>query len=311
MSDIVITEFMDRSAVDSLAGSYRVVYDPALVDDGERLVSLLPDARALVVRNRTRVDEALLDAAPALEVVGRLGVGLDNIDLAACARRGVQVCPASGANDVAVAEYVIAAAMLLIRPVYLRSGEVVAGSWPRSAGIGGELNGRILGLVGFGGIARETAYRARAFGMAVATFDPYLADGVDLAGARRLDTLDQLLADADVVSIHVPLTDETRGLIGAAELGRVKRGAVLVNTARGGVVDEAALAEALVAGEIAGAALDVFEHEPLAGEAARRFEGVPNLLLTPHVAGVTNESNVRVSRVTADNVRRVLDRSRR
>jgi (S)-sulfolactate dehydrogenase len=174
VNDIVITEFMDEGAVEALAADYRVLYDPLLVDDPGRLAGLLSGVRALVVRNRTQVTAGLLESAPDLQVVGRLGVGLDNIDLDACERRDIAVCPATGANDVAVAEYVVVAAMLLLRPVFLRSTEVVAGTWPRSAGIGHEILGKTLGLVGFGGIARETAHRAFALGMKVAAYDPYL-----------------------------------------------------------------------------------------------------------------------------------------
>jgi (S)-sulfolactate dehydrogenase len=302
MPDIVITEFMDGPAVEALAAAHDTLYDPALVDDRPRLLSLLTGARALVVRNRTQVDTEILAAAPELVAVGRLGVGLDNIDLDACAARGVKVFPATGANTIAVAEYVIAAALQLVRPVYAATGEVVAGDWPRGRLQGGELWGRTLGLVGFGGIARAVATRARAFGMRVAAFDPHLPEG-DLAwtGVARHGFRD-LLAAADVVSLHVPLTSETRGLIGPDTLAAMKPGAILINTARGGVVDEPALAAALKSGQLGGAALDVFEAEPVSAAQGAVFEGVPHLILTPHIAGVTRESNTAVSHVTAQNV---------
>lgn len=306
MAEIVITEFMDAESVSELAADFGVVYDPTLVDARDRLGSLLPDARALVVRNRTRVDEGLLATAPRLEVVGRLGVGLDNIDLEACERRGVVVCPASGANDTAVAEYVIAATMLLRRPVFLASAAVVGGQWPREAGIGREIAGATMGLVGFGSIAREVAQRAKDLGMSVTAYDPNLSAAVSFGHVLRVDRLEDLLRGADVVSLHVPLTESTRGLIDARALSYLREDAILVNTARGHVVDEDALVDCLRRGAIGGAALDVFADEPLTGERAARFDGTPNLVLTPHVAGVTDESNVRVGRVTAANVRRVL-----
>ncbi|HET6468758.1 MAG TPA: NAD(P)-dependent oxidoreductase, partial [Geminicoccaceae bacterium] len=166
---------------------------------------------------------------------------------------------------------------------------------------------KVMGLVGFGSIAREVARRAQALGMEVAAFDPYVpADHPAWQGTSCLD-LPALLGAADVLSLHVPLTPETRHLIGAAALERMRDGAVLVNAARGGVVDEPALAAALRAGRLGGAALDVFEQEPLTRDAARIFAGIPNLILTPHIAGVTWESNVRVSAVTAANVRRALE----
>ena len=306
MADVVICEFMDQVAVDGLAVDFDVLYDPRLVDRPDALATSVADARALVVRNRTQVRGALLEAAKSLRVVGRLGVGLDNIDIAACERRGIEVCPATGANDVAVAEYVIATAMLLLRNAYLASPDVIAGEWPRQRCMGREVGGRVLGLIGFGGIARETARRARALGMHVVAHDPFLADD-DPAweGVQRRD-LEALLFGSDVVSLHVPLADATRGLVGAQGIARMKRGAVLINTARGGTVDEDAVIDALRSGQLGGAALDVFESEPVTADTGARFAGVRNLVLTPHIAGVTQESNVRVSALTADNVRKVL-----
>jgi (S)-sulfolactate dehydrogenase len=299
MSDIVISEFIDEAAIADVFAGYDVLYDPALVDRPEALAAALADARALLVRNRTQVRGALLDAAPKLVVVGRLGVGLDNIDMEACAARGVAVRPATGANDLSVAEYVITAALMLLRRAWFATGAVVAGDWPRMALIGRELAGKQLGLVGFGSIARLTAERARALGMRVAACDPLLAaDHPAWAGAERLQ-LAALLASSDVVSLHTPLTPETRRMIDAAALAAMKPDAILINAARGGVVDEAALAQALKAGRLGGAALDVFETEPVTSASGARFQGVPNLILTPHIAGVTDESNVRVSAVTA------------
>jgi (S)-sulfolactate dehydrogenase len=307
MPEIVVTEFMDDAAVAGLAADHDLTYDPDLVDRPDELQRLARDCRALIVRNRTQVQGALLQACPRLVVVGRLGVGLDNIDLAACRARGIEVCPATGANDAAVAEYVVCGVMMLLRGAYHATAEVLAGVWPRTRLIGREIGGRRLGLVGFGAIARQTARRAVALGMEVVAHDPYLA-GDDPAwaahGAASLP-LDDLLATADAVSLHVPLTASTRNLIDAAALERLRPGAVLVNAARGGVVDEAALAAALRSGRLSGAMLDVFEHEPL--PRGSPLANAPNLILTPHIAGVTEESNARVSAVTAANVRRVLE----
>lgn len=306
MSYIVITEFMDRAAVDGLGADFDVHYDSELVDRPDELRTRLGDCRALIVRNRTRVDDALLAAAPALRVVGRLGVGLDNIDLDACAARGISVLPATGANTVAVAEYVIAALLLLVRGSYRASDRVLAGEWPRRQLVGGELSGRTLGLVGYGAIARAVAERARALGMRIAAHDPLLAaDDPAWSGVQRCADLPELLGLGDALSLHVPLTPRTRRLIDAGALAAMKPGAVLINTARGGVVDEPALAEALRSGRLGGAALDVFEREPL--PAGSVLVDVPNLILTPHIAGVTAEANVRVSAVTAANVRRALE----
>jgi len=300
---IVISEFMDDRAVAMLASRFDVYYDKTLVEREEELRQSLANADALIVRNRTQVTAALIDTAPKLFVVGRLGVGLDNIDVPACAARGITVIPATGANAQAVAEYVIAAAMVLLRGAYGSMREVADGEWPRGAlSNGRELSGKTLGVIGFGSIGRVTGRIARLLGMRVVGFDANLpmtsAVWADEATGGR--TLDQLLAEADVVTLHVPLTPETRNLIDVAALAKMKPDAILINTARGGVVDEAAVANALRAGRLGGAALDVFDHEPLA--AASPLAHCPNLLLTPHVAGVTRESNVRVSVLIAEKV---------
>ncbi len=306
MPDVIISEFMDEAAVrDGLAG-LDVLYDPGLVDRQDELIRLIAEARALIVRNRTQVRGPLLDSARRLRAVGRLGVGLDNIDAEACKARGIAVLPATGANDLSVAEYVICTAMMLLRGAYLATPQMLAGVWPRNELIGREIKGRIMGLVGFGSIARETAKRAAALGMRIIAFDPYAPS--DVFAALNVDRrdFDELLAEADVVSLHVPLTPETRGLIDAEAIGRMKPRAVLINAARGGVVDEAVLVAALRAGQLGGAALDVFSEEPLRQAAAAKFAETPNLVLTPHIAGVTEESNTRVSWVTVENVKRVL-----
>ncbi|ACI94653.1 D-3-phosphoglycerate dehydrogenase (pgdh) [Afipia carboxidovorans OM5] len=300
---------MDEDAIrDGLAG-FDVRYDPTLVDQPQALLEAVREARALIVRNRTQVRGDVLAAATKLEVIGRLGVGLDNIDVEACRARNIKVYPASGANDVSVAEYVIATAMVLLRGAYQATPELVAGQWPRNRLVGREISGKCLGLIGFGSIARETAQRAAALGMTVVAFDPYVAADAPVwtqpwGKVQSLD-LAKLLAAADVMSLHVPLTPETRSMIDAKAIAGMKNDAVIINAARGGVVDEAAVAAALKAGKLGGAALDVFDKEPI-GNSGAVFADAPNLILTPHIAGVTVESNVRVSRVTVDNVARHL-----
>jgi len=273
------------------------------VDEPARLRAEAASADAIVVRNRTQVRGELLAALKRCRVVGRLGVGLDNIDVPACEARGMKVIPATGANALSVAEYVVGSALLLLRGAYQSTAAVAAGQWPRAAlSNGRECGGRTLGLIGFGSIGQLTARLARGLGMQVIAFDAmmdadhpaYAALGVRAAG------LDEVVAGADVVSLHVPLVDSTRNLFDARRIAAMKRGAVLVNTARGGIVDEVALAAALRSGHLGGAAIDVFDQEPL--PAAEHFVGCPNLLLTPHVAGVTTESNERVSFLIVDKV---------
>ena len=302
MADVVISEFMDEEILAEAFKGFDVLYYPTLVDNRKALIAEIGEARALIVRNRTQVDEELLEAAGKLQVVGRLGVGLDNIDLQACDVAGVKVCPASGANDLSVAEYVITASMSLLRGSWFATASMIRGEWPRTEMIGREVSAKQMGLVGFGAIARETAIRAKALGMSIAAYDPYLpADDSAWKLAQSLD-FQSLLNTSDVISLHIPLTNKTRHLINAEMIAQMKSGAILVNAARGGVVDEKALVDALRNNHLAGAALDVFENEPLCEIDGNMFKDVPNLILTPHIAGVTAESNIRVSRVTAQNV---------
>ena len=304
MQRIVISESMDAPAVALLVRAFEVDYRPSLVDDPSALAKALALADAWIVRNRTQVRGAALAAASRLRVVGRLGVGLDNIDLDACAARGVEVIPATGANAESVAEYVLAMAMILLRGAAYRStSAVAAGRWSRQMlSQGREISGKTIGLVGFGGIGRVTARKARAMGMRVVAFDPAVAVGSPAWSELGVEprSLDELLAMSEVVSLHLPLADSTRRLIDAARIARMKPGSILVNSARGGIVDEVALARALHEGRLAGAALDVFEEEPLA--AASVLADAPNLILTPHIAGVTLESNERVSSLIAERV---------
>jgi (S)-sulfolactate dehydrogenase len=307
MKKIVITEFMDAPAVQALAQRADVRYDATLVDDPQRLLAAVRDADAVIVRNRTPMRGELLAACNAVSVIGRLGVGLDNIDVAACEARAIRVIPATGANALAVAEYVIATAMVLLRGAYQSSAAVAGGGWPRAALSGGrETSGKTLGLIGFGSIGRLTAKLAKSLGMQVIAFDPMLPpqDAVWAESDVRGLALDELLSCADVVSLHVPLTPQTRGLLSAARVAAMKRGAVVINTARGGVADEGAIAAAIKEGRLGGAAFDVFEPEP--PPAGNPWVGCPNVILTPHIAGVTAEANTRVSSLIAAEVAKAL-----
>lgn len=300
---LVISEFMDESAVTMLSDEFDTRYDPSLVDDRTGLLASLADATAIIVRNRTRVDRQLLESAPRLGVVGRLGVGLDNIDTEACSARHITVIPATGANATAVAEYVIGTAMALTRKAYFHSTQTAAGEWPRaSLSNGQEIAGKTLGLIGFGGIGRLTARLATALGMTVIAHDPAIPDTAPAWKESGVapTPLEGVLKAADIISLHVPLTDKTRNLIGPAALSKMKASAILINTSRGNIVDEPALGDALKRGRLAGAAMDVFAKEPL--QAASPLSDAPNLILTPHIAGVTVESNARVSLMIAQRV---------
>ena len=296
---------MDEVAVDRLRATFgadEVLYDAKLVDRPDDMAAAVADCEVFIVRNRTQVRGALLDACKQAKVIGRLGVGLDNIDVPTCEARGMRVIPATGANALAVAEYVIATAMTLRRASYLSTADVAAGKWPRNAlSAGRETAGSTLGLIGYGSIGQMTGALAHGLGMKVIAYDPALLEGhAAWSGVAHRADLATLITTADVISLHVPLVDATRNMFNAERIAVMKPGAILINTARGGIIDEAALAAALKSGHLGGAAIDVFATEPL--PASDVFAGCPNLILTPHIAGVSFEANVRVSSMIADAV---------
>ena len=306
MTDIVITEFMDEAAVEALRARYAVHPDPELFGKPDELAALIAEVPAVIVRNQTQMRGAVLDAARKWQVIGRRGGGLDTIDMAACAERGIRVFPATGANSLSVVEYVIGTAMTLLRGAYFANAAMLAGEFPKTKLIGREIAGKRMGLVGFGAIARDVARHARALGMEVVAYDPYVAADDEAWALAERSELDAVLGGADVISLHLPLTPQTRGLINADAIARMKSDAILVNAARGGVMDEAALVAALRAGRLGGAAIDVFEEEPLR-DGAKIFADTPNLILTPHIAGNTVESNGRVSGLVAERVMAALE----
>jgi (S)-sulfolactate dehydrogenase len=307
MSNVLVSEYLPDEHLDLLRTRHAVVYDPDLCTDRIRLLGQMAGVEALFTRNRTQIDEELIAAAPNLRVIGRLGVGLDNIDMTSCVGAGVQVIHAAGENAVSVAEYVIGAMLVVVRGVYGMTPSMIAGEWPRQGhAFGHELMGKTMGLVGYGAIARQVAIRADGLGMEIIAHDPFVPDDDPAWRTVRSIDLETLLASADVISIHVPLGEGTRNLIDADAVKRMKPTAVLINTSRGGIVDETALAKALLEGKLAGAALDVFASEPLGPEPAAVFAAVPNLLLTPHVAGNTRESVDRVAGTIVDKVMTAL-----
>ncbi|MGH8915089.1 MAG: hydroxyacid dehydrogenase [Acidimicrobiia bacterium] len=298
MSKLVVSEYLQEEFLEILRQEHKVVFDPDMYSDRPRLLEEVADADAIFIRNRTMIDEELISAAEGMQVIGRLGVGLDNIDMDACDRVGVKVIPASGANAVSVAEYVIGAMLTLTRGVFGMTPSMVAGEWPRQGhAFGHEVMGKTLGLVGFGAIAREVAARAGGFGMRNIAHDPFIPETDPVWQSASRVGFDELLTGADVISLHTPLNAETRSLIDTRALAMMKPTCVLINTSRGGIVDEGAVAESLRRGELGGAALDVFASEPLGPKPAAVFADLPNLVLTPHVAGNTHESVDRVARM--------------
>jgi len=272
-----------------------------LTPDGYR--AIVADYDALVVRSQVQVDAELIAAGRRLVVIGRAGVGVDNVDIDAATRAGITVVNAPTGNTIAAAEQTLALLYVLARRVAAADASVRRGEWKRSQFTGVELRGRTLGIVGLGKIGQAIARRARAMEMTVVAVDPYVsADGAAAHGVE-LVTFDALLERADAITVHVPLTRQTRGLIGAAEIARMKAGAFLLNVARGGILDEAAVADALRSGHLGGAGIDVFEHEPPVGSP---LLDAPNTVLTPHLGASTAEAQVLVAEEVAAQVIDVL-----
>ena len=278
----------------------------SVAGDGAALQAALPRAHALLVRSDTQVTEDLIALAPALRVIGRAGIGVDNIDLRAATRRGIAVLNAPGANTVSAAEHTIALLLALVRRIPWAAQSMQAGAWDRKAFAGFELRGKTLGVVGLGRIGAHVAAVARALGMSVCAHDPYLPEQRARDLSVELLALDDLLARADAVTLHLPLTDATRHVLDAGRLARMKRGAVLVNAARGELVDDVALLEAVTSGALGGAALDVFATEPLPPDSPLRR--VDRLLLTPHLAASTREAQDRAALEICESVLAALQR---
>ncbi len=301
---VLVCDAVSDSGLRPLLDDERFIVELGHAWSPERFDAALETAHGIIVRSGTTVDRAFLEKAPNLRVVGRAGVGVDNIDLEAATERGIPVMNAPAGNTVSAAELAFALLLATARKVAAADRSVRAGEWDRKRFAGTELRGKTLGLVGAGRIGGEVARRARAFGMTVVAHDPYLGeDRAEELGIEPLE-LEEVLERADVVSLHVPLTDTTRGMIGEGELGAMKETAFLVNAARGGVVEEDALARALHSGEIAGAAVDVFENEPLEEDSPLR--SAPNLVLTPHLGASTSEAQELVAREIAGAVRDAL-----
>ena len=294
---VVVADAIDASALERLrAGPCRVVDASA---DPKQLPDHLADAWGLIVRSRTKVTASLLEKAPHLQLIARAGVGVDNIDMAAAGARGIRVVNAPSAASASVAELTVLFALLLVRGAFPQVVATKSGRWERGTH-GGELAGRTIGFVGYGRIAREAARRLEPFGIRFLAYDPYLPAAVD---ATELVPLDELLARSDIVSVHAALTPESRHLIDASALARMKRGAFLINVARGPLVDEAALVSALGSGQLAGAALDVFEEEPPMN---RELLAHPRLIATPHIGASTPEAQRRAGQDTVEEVLRAL-----
>lgn len=301
---VLIADAISVSGLQPLAedGRFELVVQPGL--KGEALARAIEGMHAVVVRSGATITRESLQYADALRVIGRAGVGVDNIDVLAATERGIAVLNAPSGNTISAAELAFSLMLALARRVPAADRSMKAGEWDRKSYTGTELLGKTLGLVGAGRIGSEVARRARAFGMRVVGYDPFLTPERALALEIEPASLEDVLAQADIVSLHIPLTDATAGMLGEAQLARLKPGALLVNAARGGVVDELALVRALESGRLGGAALDVFEQEPLPADHPLR--SAPNIVLTPHLGASTVEAQQNVAVEIAFAVRDAL-----
>jgi D-3-phosphoglycerate dehydrogenase len=300
-SKILVVEPLGKEGLELLQQQAHV--DVCLKLPLEQLMARVSDYHALIVRSATQVNEALLDAGKNLIVVGRAGVGVDNIDVEAATRRGIAVVNAPTTNIVAAAEHAVALLWALARKIPQADASMRRGEWTREKFVGTELVGKRLGLIGLGRVGGEVARRAVGLGMEVVAFDPYVSPERAAQMQVKMLSFDEVLASSDFVSLHTPVTPDTKRLIGAPELAKFRRGAYLVNAARGALLDENALLDALDAGQLAGAALDVFDQEPTKNE---RLLKHPALVLTPHIGGSTQEAATRVSLEVAGEVLAVL-----
>jgi D-3-phosphoglycerate dehydrogenase/(S)-sulfolactate dehydrogenase len=264
------------------------------------LAHALGDAEGLLIRSATRVTAELLEAAPRLRVIGRAGVGVDNVDLEAATRRGVLVVNTPGGSSVAVAELALGLLLAVVRQIVTATGSLKAGRWEKKRFQGRELAGKTLGVVGIGNVGSALVTRAQAMGMKVVAYDPFIAPDAAARIGARLVELDALWGAADVISLHVPLTEQTRNLVDRGVLARMRKGAILLNCARGGLVDELALAEALRSGHLGGAAFDVFAEEPPAAD--HPLLGLDNFVCTPHLGASTEEAQSAVAMAVAAQV---------
>ena len=289
LSETAVQIFRDRG-ID-------VTFDPKLGKDKERLAEVIGEYDGLAIRSATKVTEKLLDAAPNLKVIGRAGIGVDNVDLPAASKRGVIVMNTPYGNSITTAEHAIAMMMAVARQIPEANTSTHAGKWEKSRFMGVELTSKTLGLIGCGNIGSIIADRAHGLKMKVLAYDPFLGEERALKlGVTKVE-LDELLARADFITLHVPLTEKTRNILSAENLAKTKKGVRIINCARGGLIDEDALAEALKAGHVAGAALDVFAVEP-ATESP--LFGMPNVVVTPHLGASTTEAQENVALQVAE-----------
>lgn len=298
---------LDPSAAQLVADrGYRLVHTPPYADSAVISQYLQKTGSEGIVSRMGRLDADVMDAAPHLKVISKHGVGVDNIDIQAAADRGIPVLVATGANAISVAEHAIALLLAVVKRVLPLDAGLRAGRWEKPGYSGREIAGSTMGLLGMGAIAQATGRIAKGLGLKLIGFDPYAPESAfnDL-GVTRCASFEDLLARTDILSLHCPLTDQTRRILNADAMARMQKGSYVINTARGGLIDEAALVAAIRSGHIAGAGLDTFAVEPPAGN--HPFFAVPEIVLTPHIGGVTHQAGARVGVDAVRGIFQILD----
>jgi D-3-phosphoglycerate dehydrogenase len=305
VSRVLVTDKISRDAVNVLQSFDGVEAVAMGTPSPEELLALIPDFEAIIVRSPTRVTAAVIEAGKRLKFIGRAGVGVDNIDVAAATRRGIVVINSPRSNTVSTAEHTMALMLAVAREIPRAHATVTSGRWERDTFRGVELAGKTLGVVGLGRVGREVAIRAAAFQMRVIACDPFVAADQALEIGVELMKLPDVIRQSDWISMHVPLGMDTQGLIGTREIAAMKDGVVIVNCSRGGVVDEAALIAALDAGKVRAVAMDVFEKEPPGDSALLRH---PRSVFTPHLGAATLDAQQRVATDVAESIGLALTR---
>lgn len=297
---ILVADAIHRAGIELLEKEEVVV---ATDMSPEELLEKVADVDAIVVRSKTKVTRRVIEEAKKLKVIGRAGVGVDNIDLKAATERGILVVNAPEASSITVAEHTLGLMLALARNIPFADASLKAGKWEKKRFLGMELRGKTLGIVGLGRIGTQVALKAKAFGMRILTYDPYITEETSKELGIELTDFDGVIKEADFITVHVPLTDKTRGIIGEKEIEKMKRGVFLINCARGGIISEDALVKGLQSGKVAGAALDVFEVEPPIGRAVLEME---NVIVTPHLGASTEEAQRHASTIACEEVLKVL-----